>query len=176
MKKISMAAVAVVLVTSLAFASEVLSTKIEPGMPYYDTNDYPETLVMKGVAVKDSTAVSAVFLAVDREGGTFAYQSYYLLLNGKAVELDSGDVTFDKKTGTLVATFDSESGALKLVIQHHRINYYNTVTASGIFGDYLLNMKPVGNDDQLYRILEPRVYEENAETVKQVAGIVAQKA
>lgn len=174
MKKLHMAIMAIALVSSLAFANEVLATKAMPVYPdIYDyNNDYPETLVLKGVAVKNSKAVSAVLLAVDKDEKQFEYKNYYLLIGGKAVELNTDSINFDKKTGTLIAKFSSDEGELKLVLKHYRINYYNTILASGEFGDYLLNMKLVGSDDQIYRILEPLATQEAMEVATQVAEIV----
>ena len=181
MKKILAVALVVATISSIGFALPEIAEKIETSIteeatvaeekeiaipyPYY--NEYPELLVLKGVAVKGDDVVSAVFLAVEKESN--GYKNIYLLIDGKSYELELEKTKFDKETGTIIAEFSEN---LRLIGKNHIIDYRNIFTVTGQFGEYLLNMRLVGSLD--YRILETTLLEKNP-AIEQLAEKIVEE-
>ena len=118
--------------------------------PYYYNYDYPVLLVLKGVAVDGSDIEPAVFVGIGDEN---EFGESYLIVDGEAYELDLEDVYYDEETGTAIAEFDAGEEDLTLVLKRYRINYRDVVVASGQFGDYILNMRMVGYEEPVYKIM-----------------------
>ena len=181
MKKILAVALVVITISSIGFAvpelieetdmvaaggtGEIVSEKMiaeSEMLPYpYYYNEYPEILVLKGVGVKGDEVVSAVFVAVERTSS--GYKDIFLLIDGELYELELEKTKFDSETGTIIADFSGEED-LRLVAKNHRIDYMNVFTVTGQFGEYLLNMRLVGNQP-IYGILEEPVLKQLAEKI-----------
>lgn len=50
--------------------------------------------------------------------------------------------------------FEADDKIFKLVIKVHRFNYQDIVTASGVFDGHILNLRFVGDYEQVYRIMQ----------------------
>ena len=125
MKKLY-AALLVVALSAVAFA-----TKPMPDIASYPYNgNYPDIVVLKGVAVKGEKVFSAVFLGIEQENDN--YKHIYLIIDGKAHELELDSKSLDKGTGTAILTFKGDE-KLTLVVRE-------SYTAAGMYGEYLLSM------------------------------------
>lgn len=135
--------------TSIGTTAE---TVIAPDIviPHYPIDDFPDLLVLKGVAVKDSEIKSAVLISIDRDKPYF--RNTYLLIDGKIHELDLVDYTYDADKKTAIVRLSSGSEKFDLVVKMHRVDYRDVITASGVFDGHILNMRLIGNAP-VYKIL-----------------------
>lgn len=151
-KSYAIAVIAVISVIAVAFAQQQAG-QYSPTVVYPYSSDFPDILVMKGVAVKGEDVKSAVFVATDAED-KYKFKSNYLLLDGESHELELESSRFDESTKTAILRFDADGKAFKLVIKMHRFNYQDIATASGVFNGHILNLRFVGDYEQIYRIMQ----------------------
>lgn len=159
MKKLNAILVVLIISSFLVVAAKAVE-QIKPTTYIYPyPNDYPNVLVFKGVAVKNSKVSPSVMVGMDKTDN-FEYKVTYLLLGEKLYQLELDEAKYDEKSGTWIVEFDVEDSDknLKLIVKYYQ---WNILVASGQFGDYLLNLRLVGNED-IYRILQP-IYEEKIE-------------
>lgn len=154
MNKFLLSVLLIAAISAAAFAQTIPETEksIYP-YPYYN-DDFPDVLVMKGVAVSGEDVKSAVFLATDKEEN-YKFRNNYLLVDGKSHELGLEDFKFDQNTRTAVLRFTADDDKIfKLVIKIHRFNYQDIATGSGVFDGHILNLRLVGDYEQIYRIMQ----------------------
>lgn len=162
-KKFLLPVMLVIALTAAAFAQANGVAKIAP-YPYpVPNNDFPDVLVMKGVAVKGEDIKSAIFLATDKID-TYKFRENYLLIDGVSHVLKPDSVKYDDSTKTAILKFSSDGKIFKLVVKVHRMNYQDVVTASGVFNGHVLNLRLVGDTEQIYRIMEKPLGKDIAST------------
>jgi len=116
-------------------------------MPYwYDENDWPSLLVMKGIAAKDNKLASAVFVVVNDDG---EFSRATIIVDGKSRDIEISGINRYPKNGAIVVSFDGGS----LLLKRYQINYMDTLLVSGSYDGWQLNMRLVGNEP-IYRIFE----------------------
>lgn len=155
-KKFLLTILLITAISTAAFAQTIPETEksLYP-YPYYN-DDFPDVLVLKGVAVSGEEVKSAIFLATDRIEN-YKFESNYLILGGKSYELELDAVKYDEASRTAVIKFTSGDEILKLVIKIHHANYQEVVTASGVFDGHILNLRLVGENEPIYRIMQPAI-------------------
>ncbi|MFC2142890.1 hypothetical protein ACFLQN_00655 [Candidatus Aenigmatarchaeota archaeon] len=142
------------------YDEEKPASRIYPYYPYpqYQNEDlYPNVIVFKGVAVKD-TVEPAAFIAFQRTYPAAEYTTTnslvphyeplynynYLIINGELIELTHKDTDFDWRTQTLVVTFRDEAGKeATLVVKFYRIAGRTVMFMSGEYDGYTFNMERI---------------------------------
>jgi len=166
-KKVIAAFSVIVVLSTVGFATSLNtadSKSIVYPYPYYYGDDYPNVLILKGVAVDDEIE-PAVFVGIGEK-----FENSFLIIGDKAYELELKDQQYDNKKQTLVAIFESGEETLKIVVKHYTINYNDVAVASGTFDGKILNMKLVGYDGSVYKILDqPAVAIEKATEIAKEA-------
>lgn len=166
MKKLLVVVAVVTVLSTVVFAASLENESVVYPYPYYG-NEYPNVLVLKGVAVSDNTE-PAVFVGIN--GKNMKFENSYLIIGSNAYDMEMKDYNYDSEKQTLVVTFKSGEDTLKLVVKQYTINYNNIAVASGTFNEKILNMKLVG-EEPVYRALDTPAQDSGTITKAQAVQI-----
>jgi hypothetical protein len=121
------------------------ASALPPGHYREPAMDWPEMLVLKGIAVKGDEVVSAVFIGLEPEDEKLGFSDSYMLVGGEAKRVGIEDVDIRPERGAVVLRLE---GGGFLVLKAYQEGYRGTLlVASGSYEGYSLNMRVVGFDD-----------------------------